>query len=224
LRRSAKIFALNHFSLPNNWRLSPPISGCESGPVGQLWDLRRVTLGLQRKSSPLLLYMCGLEKTANGTRALLDSISRILRPRLVRILAPRAASAPGRWMRYFAQLGGEKSPVPKRSKIRGNLAELSKGILGFTISKFESWQPSRPVPSPCRNSVREKCLRCFRMRAREGRSPTSKIGADGVPIAAIWRRISNREFSISEICSPRLGSYLVETGLHVRYRPYRMAV
>jgi hypothetical protein len=57
------------------------------------------------------------------------------------------------------------------------------------------------------------------MLPREGRSPTSKIGADGVPIAAIWRHVSNHEFSISEICSPRLGSYLVETGLHVRYRP-----
>jgi len=42
-------------------------------------------------------------------------------------------------MRNFAQPEGEKSPVPKRSKIRGKLAELSKGILGFTISRFESW-------------------------------------------------------------------------------------
>ena len=85
------------------------------------------------------------------------------------------------------------------------------------IWRFESSRPSQPVLSPCRTSVREKCLRCFRMLPREGRSPTSKIGAVGVPIAAIWRHVSNREFSISEICSPRLGSYLVETGLHVRY-------
>jgi hypothetical protein len=66
-------------------------------------------------------------------------ISRILRPRQVCILAARAASAPGRWMRNFLQPGGEKSPAPKRSKIRGNLAALSKGIFGFAISKFESW-------------------------------------------------------------------------------------
>jgi hypothetical protein len=34
-------------------------------------------------------------------------------------------------------------------------------------------------------------------------------------IGDFWRVVSNREFSISEIHSSRLGSYLAETGSHV---------
>jgi hypothetical protein len=37
-------------------------------------------------------------------------------------------------------------------------------------------------------------------------------------IGDFWRVVSHREFSISEIYSSRLGSYLAETGSHVPAR------
>lgn len=60
--------------------------------------------------------------------------------------------------------------------------------------------------------MREKNRRYFRTLAREYRSPVVEIDLDGGPIAERWRVVSDPEFSISEICSTRLGSQLVETG------------
>lgn len=130
----------------------------------------------------------------------------------------QAASAAGRSMCNFGHLTGEKSPVPKRSEIPGNLAELSKGILRFAVSEFESWQPSQPVPSPCRTSVCRKCPRYFRALASADQSLTDQICSHNVLIGHCWRAVSDRKLSISEQGSRRLGSHLAETSSHIRHR------
>jgi hypothetical protein len=71
------------------------------------------------------------------------------------------------------------------------------------------------VLSPCQTSRCQKCSRYFRILAPENQSLRREIRPGYVLIGVFWRVVSNREFSISEICSSRLGSYLAETSSHV---------
>ena len=80
------------------------------------------------------------------------------------------------------------------------------------IREFESSCPSHPVSSLCRTSVRQKCLRYFRRLAPENRSLSCGICSNSTFIRDFLHTVSNRQFSISEIRSRRLGSHLAETG------------
>jgi len=110
------------------------------------------------------------------------------------------------------QLQREKSLVPECSEISAILADNSKGIFGNDIFRFESYMPSHPVSSLCRTSVRQKCLRYFRRLSPENRSLSCGICSNSTFIRDFLSPVSNRQFSISEIRSRRLGSHLAETG------------
>jgi hypothetical protein len=62
-------------------------------------------------------------------------------------LAGRAGRAAGSGMSEFAQLAREKSLVRNVPEHRRNSSDISKGIIGNDISRFESWRPSQPVRS-----------------------------------------------------------------------------
>ena len=82
----------------------------------------------------------------------------------------------------------------------------------FDICEFESFWGSHPVSSLCRTSVRQKCLRYFRRLAPGNRSLSCGICSNSTFIRDFLSPVSNRQFSISEIRSRRLGSHLAETG------------
>lgn len=74
---------------------------------------------------------------------------------------------------------------------------------------------SQPVRSLCRTSVCPKCPRYFRTLAPKSQSLRNEICPDRALIDDFCRVVSNREFSISEMCSRRPGSHPGETSLRV---------
>jgi hypothetical protein len=101
-------------------------------------------------------------------------------------------------------------PVALKSRLRG----LSR----LWIREFESSGPSHPVPSPYRTSISQKCSRYFGTLALKSQSLSGKISGGRALIGSFWRAVSIGEFSISENCSPRLGSHVAETSSHIRFR------
>src|ERR1700732_3198658 len=66
--------------------------------------------------------------------------------------------------------------------------------------------------SLCRTSVCRKYYRYFSRLPPERRSLSNQICPDFAVVDEFWPVVSGRQFSISEIYSPRLGSHLAETG------------
>jgi hypothetical protein len=77
---------------------------------------------------------------------------------------------------------------------------------------------SQPVWSPCRTPGCRKCSRHFMTLAPENQSLRREMRPSYALVGVFWRVVSNREFSISEIYSSRLGSHQAETGSHVPVR------
>ena len=95
---------------------------------------------------------------------------------------------------------------------------LKAGSGARHMVRYVSRKGSHSVRSLYRTSECRKCSRHFRTLARKNQSLRGEISADRGLIGSFWRAVSGGEFSISERCSQRPGSRVVETGSHVRFR------
>jgi hypothetical protein len=116
------------------------------------------------------------------------------------------------------QLTRDKSLVPRRSEIRGNMGDLSKGFFKYDICQFESSHPSQPVPSLRAVSGSQKYLRHFRGLAGGQRVSGPYLAPFQLCHSRILAASLRSRFFNIRICLEETGFESAETGSHVRFR------
>ena len=91
-----------------------------------------------------------------------------------------------------------KVSVPMCSEIGGNSADISKGILQSSISRFESCHPSQPVLSRLGVSGFSENARHFRRLARGRPVSAAENSACSGFAGDFFARVSGREISIAK--------------------------
>jgi hypothetical protein len=129
-------------------------------------------------------------------------ISRILDLRLV-VSDWGQHRAPSGCFAGLLQRTREKSLVAMCSEFRRNPPDISKGIFQGSISRFESWRPSQPVPRFLAISSLWEKARLFRALAR--RQPVSAVehltflGSNHALLrASLWSRFFDIQALLAE--------------------------